>query len=52
MEINTIIDAGMQAFKQKIMDICKNTDVSTMTPSFMEEMTAAIKTAASSAGLA
>ncbi len=52
MEINTIIEAGTQAFKQKLMMICKSDDLVALTPALAEEMTASIKQAVCAAGLA
>lgn len=51
MKINTIIEAGTQAFQQKLMAICKKDDLSALTPALAEEMTVAIKEAICAAGL-
>jgi len=52
MDINTIIDSGAQAFKQKLMEICKNRELSSFCPATVEVLTDAVKQAVVSAGLA
>ena len=52
MDINIIIESGTQAFKQKFMEICKTSELSTFNSSTVEVLTDAIKQAVASAGLA
>jgi hypothetical protein len=52
VKINTIVEAGMQAFKQKFMMICKSDDLSALNHTFVEEMTEVIKQSVCAAGLA
>jgi hypothetical protein len=52
VQINKIMEVGMQAFKQKFMAICKKDDFQTLTPALAEEMSGTIREALCAAGLA
>jgi hypothetical protein len=50
VNINTIVEAGTQAFRQRFMEICKKSDFSELNIETAEAMTTSMKQALSSAG--
>lgn len=51
MELDTMIDAAVATFKHTLRDVCKDCETEPLTPALAEQVTGALKTALSAAGV-
>lgn len=52
MELDTMMDAAVETFKQKLRDLCKDLETDTLTPTLAEQVTKSLTQALSCAGVA